>query len=535
MAAGGPDSGDPPSGRPGPGDLGSGGPGAAGVPSGRIGPGAETVIAALSDRFADLVAEMRFLAGPNPPLYPSASAFRFAWDPGQGGETAAASALAQELDLTISAVTDGVTLQVGPGPAGEPGAGSDLASLLATPATMAAREKAEQGCRALARGWHEEAEHLFVAGARLDPTEPGLRFGAGLAAWRQGSVRAADHFALASRYLAATDQPGSAYLAILAAAVQERLGDVALAQQILSGAAARLDGPCPAVMLHLARLEPDRRSWGEAALNVDPMIEADLLALGLQPDRDVGTEHRFRIEWEINQLERAVAEVRRLDGGSGWPDAAPSRSFGRDVDHLLVAQGELALAAKVASCRAALDAAGAILEQRSALRRAREEAWQKEADEARADLRHRTVAPVFAACLMLALAGLMVALGGRLAMRALPGAGTAIAAVVYVALLGFLAAAGWLFATTWWPHRHYRSARRADDVLPQLRFEAAVLREEEFDRRRRIRRAAHDVEARLARITERRAAVVPRPPALLVDSTLTSTSPGAATTAAAPG
>lgn len=514
MAAGGPESGGPASGAPAP---------------GRGGPAAEAVVAALSARFGELVAEMRFLAGPNPPLYPSASAFRYAWDPEHGGEVATVSALAQELDLTITAMTDGATLELGPGPGPDPADTSSLAALLATPATMAAREKAEQGCRALAQGWHEEAEHLFVAGARLDPTDPTLRFGAGLAAWRQGSVRAADHFALASRYLAATDQPGSAYVAILAAGVQERLGDVALAHQLLTEAAARLDGPCPAITLHLARLEPDRRAWGEAALDVDPMLEADLLALGLQPDREVSTEHRFRIEWEINQLERAVAEVRRLDGGSGWPDAGPSRSFGRDVDHLLVAQGELALAAKVASCRAALDAARSILDERSARRQAREAAWQHEADEARADLRHRTVAPVFVACMVLAMGGLVVALGGRLAMRAAPGAGTAIAAVTYLVLLGFLIAAGWLFATTWWPHRRYRAARRADLDLPQLRFEATRLREEEFDLRRRIRRAAHDVESRLARIAERRAAVVPRPPALLGPAAAASTAAAAAT------
>lgn len=480
--------------------------------------GAGTVVAALSARFADLTAELRFLAGPNPPLYPSASAFRFTWDPEHGGQAAAASALAQELDLTIAAMTDGVDLLIVPAPAADPVTGAGLAALLATPATMAAHEKADQGCRALARGWFEEAEQLFVAGARLDPTDPGLRFGAGLAAWRLRSVRAAGHFNLASRYLAATDQPGSAYVAILAAAVQERLGDAAKAHLMLTEAAARLDGPCPAIILHLARLEPDRRSWGESALNVDPMLEADLLALGLQPDREVSTEHRFRIEWEINQLERAIAEVRRLDGGSGWPDAAPSRSFGRDVDHLLVAQGELALAAKVASCRAAVDVARSLLEERAAQRQAREAAWLQEADEARAELRHRTVAPVFVACLVLAVAGLVVALGGRLAMRAVPAADGIIATVAHLALAGLLGGAAWLFVTTWWPHRRHRSARRAGEDLPQLRFEAAALREEEFDLRRRIRRAAHDVESRLARIAERRTAVVPRRPALLVAS-----------------
>jgi len=484
------------------------------------GDGDGTVVSALLARFGDLADEMRFLAGPNPPLYQSASAFRFAWDPEQGGETAAASALAQELDLTIAAMTEGVYLQIAPGPTADPvdsAHPANLADLLATPATMAAHEKAEQGCRALARGWFEEAEQLFVAGARLDPTDPGLRCGAGLAAWRRRSVRAADHFNLASRYLAATDQAGSAYVAILAAAVQERLGDVARAHQLLVEAADRLDRPCPAITLHLARLEPERRSWGEAALDVDPMVEADLLALGLQPDREVSTEHRFRIEWEINQLERAIAEVRRLDRTSGRPDdAAPSRSLGRDVDHLLVAQGEVALAAKVASCQAAVDVARSLLEERSAQRQAREAAWQHEADEARAELRHRTVAPVFAACLVLAVAGLLVALGGRLAMRAVPAADTAIATLAHLVLIGLLAVAAWLFTTTWWPHRRYRSARRACGELPHLRFEAAVLREEEFDLRRRIRRAVHDVDTRLVGIAELRAAVVPRRPALLV-------------------
>ncbi|MEZ5407408.1 MAG: hypothetical protein R2761_05235 [Acidimicrobiales bacterium] len=477
---------------------------------------AGAVVAALAAHFGDLAGELRLLTGPNPPLYPSASAFSFAWEPAHSGETAVASALAQELDLTIGAMTEGVDLQFGPGPVADPAAGATLAELLAAPATMAAHEKAEQGCQALARGWFEEAEQLFVAGARLDPTDPGLRFGAGLAAWRQRSVRAALHFNLASRYLAPTDQAGSAYVAILAAAVQERLGDAAVAHQWLVEAAGRLDHPCPAITLHLARLDPDRRSWGEAALTVDPMVEADLLALGLQPDREVSTEHRFRIEWEINQLERAVAEVRRLDRGAVWPDAAPSRSFGRDVDHLLVAQGEVALAAKVASCRAAVDVARSILEERAAQRRAREAVWQQEADEARFELRHRTVAPVFAACLVLAVAGLVVALGGRLAMRAVPTADSLIAVLAHLVLVGLLAVAGWLFATTWWPHRRYRSARRAGQELPHLRFEAAVLREEEFDLRRRIRRAAHDVETRLARIAERRAAVVPRRPELLM-------------------
>jgi len=480
------------------------------------GPGA--VVAALRTRFDDLTAEMRFLAAPNPPLYPSASAFRFTWDPEHGGDTTAASALAQELDLAIEAMTGSVDLEVVPTPAADAATGAGLAALLGAPATMAAHEKAEQGCRALARGWFEEAEQLFVAGARLDPTDPGLRFGAGLAAWRQRSVRAADHFNLASRYLAATDQAGSAYVAILAAAVRERLGDAAEAHRMLTEAAARLDGPCPAITLHLARLEPDRRSWGEAALSVDPMLEADLLALGLQPDREVSTEHRFRIEWEINQLERAIAEVRRLDGGPGWPDEGPSRSFGSDVDHLLVIQGELALAAKVASCRTAVEAARSLLDERAAERRAREAAWQQEADGARAELRHATVAPVVAACLVLAVAGLVVALGGRLAMRAVPAADVAISAMAHLALIGLLAGAAWLFATTWWPHRRYRAARQARQGLPQLRFEAALLREEEFALRRRIRRAAHDVESRLARIAERRTAVVPRRPALLVAS-----------------
>ena len=173
---------------------------------------------ALSARHRAIADELRAIAEWPVPPYGSTSGFRFAYDRSASRDLADTSAVAQQLDVATRAImeqplalasTIGSTTEPEPAPADpdaffpfeDPVDDRHLGltsvrtteALLTVPSSVAAREKADQACRALNRGWHAEAEELFREAAELVPTEPFVWFGAGLAAGELDPARAADH------------------------------------------------------------------------------------------------------------------------------------------------------------------------------------------------------------------------------------------------------------------------------------------------------------------------------------------------------
>lgn len=452
---------------------------------------------AILARYHDIVDDLTTLglAGA-PSLAATSSAFGFVLDPGEGRDCADTSAVAQHLDVLVRAVAE-IPLASGRQPGDETDPDRRSARLVV------------QGCRALANGWYQEAEKLFLAAADASPTDALTWFGAGLAASNRNRSQAAEHFSRAARYLLVGDQPGAVYVSIMAAGLHERSGDRRQARQVLSDTLSQLDVACPALSLHLARLGPDRRSRLEEALAVDPMLEADLVALGLEVGPDAVAVRRARTVAEIGQVEVAIAELRRVDGGPSRPDPPRDDPAGGSAGRLPLVAAEMALAAKAANCRAALAAAATVVAEREQLRRRREAAWSRQVEVAGSDLVHRTTVPVFCGCAALAVALVIVALSGHLLVRAWPGGRLVVAGVLWLVVAALLVGTGWLVVTAWWPRRRYQRARLAKTALPQLRVEVSQRRDEEFEARRRYNRARHDAERKLARLAEGRKALRP--------------------------
>ena len=461
--------------------------------------------------------------------YDSTSAFRFAYDPDAPRHLADASAVAQEIGVLARAMVeeplplgsqldtddddgDGDRSKGGADSAAPSGAVVTAESLLIVPSRVAAREKADQACRALENGWHAEAERLFVAGTDLAPTEPFLWFGAGLAASSIDAARAAEHLYQASRYLLPVDQSGAAYTSILAAALLERQGEVTAARRFLQRHVAELDTVCPAISLHLARLGADRRRHLADALGADPMLNADIAALGMDAD-DVIRDRRQRTVQEISQLDLSIGELRRVVGDLDRTVEAAADDDLAEIRSLPLARTEVALWRKIALCESQLSEARGFLQSRIAARQVKEAQVAEAFRMSRTDLQHHTTVPFFFSALMVAFAMVAVFVVGTLARSVVsPVASTAIAGLIWVFELALLAWVVRLFLKAWWPYRSYVRARQAKIDLPTLEAEAARLRDVESEVRRRNERASEDAELRIRRIVERRRFLIPRRP-----------------------
>ncbi len=478
---------------------------------------------AISEAHRTTVDRLAVLTNEVQPCYRSSSGFRFTYDRSVRRHVADSSALAQQLGLLTAAMAEPqFLLRSGPEPGtAQPGAvdrgdgvgrGIATETRLTVPATVAAREKAQQACRALGQGWCTEAEELFLAGTELTPTDPFVWFGAGLAASKLGHPRAGDHIARAARYLLADDRAGAAYAFILAAGLHEQAGNRPQARSVLRDGLAQLNKACPAISLHLARLGPDRSSRLQEVLDVDPMMEADILAIGLYPGPDLIAERYGRIEADIGRVEDSIAALRGVDGGPSWTDPPRPVEAPAKPSRLPLCEHEIALATRLRDCEAEIVTARRVVEERVVARRSREQTWSANAELARSDLVNRITIPVFAKCAALAVALLLVAGVARPARAALPGAGIVVDSAIWLLVLGLVYAAGRLAVTTWWPRRAYQAAREAKLTMPQLRFEAAQLREQEFHARRRFNQASQDAELKIQEIRNRRDFLAPRRP-----------------------
>ncbi|MFV0526694.1 MAG: hypothetical protein ACK5RL_19595 [Acidimicrobiales bacterium] len=287
---------------------------------------------AIRRRFGPVIDQLGEVLGDGGLPTASSSAFRFVVDDRARRDQADVSAVAASIGVVMRAVTDQpVDEALLPVVVGDATGGF--------PAATAARELAVRAGQALRRGWDREATRLYVEAAERLHTDPILWFGAGLAASHREPATAVDYFLDASRFLEPDDPGAAAYAAILAAVVAEDSGDVRRARRLLRERSAALPRPCPALTLHLARLGPPRLPELGAALFADPMVEADLAALGLDRDGTVGDQRRRRTEREIGQLNQAIEELYRLAGtgdadgpvGPGPADGGTARP-GRTVD-----------------------------------------------------------------------------------------------------------------------------------------------------------------------------------------------------------
>ena len=505
---------------------------------------------ALGSRRRTIVEELRLLADRPRPPYATTSAFRFAYDSSAPRHLADSSAVAQELGVLIRAVSEQPL--VVPPTIGSKGQnytatgddqGNQLTALnltatadeatagsvaevgavalrtgarrtemfLGVPAGVAAREKADQACHALDHRWFIEAEDLFLNATTLLPTEPFLWFGAGLAASHGDLGRAAGYLEKSARYLLPVDPGGATYVALFAAALREQGDDMRGARRVLQQHLEAMNGLCPSLSLHLARLGPDRHRCIAEALIVDPMLEADVLALGFSLG-DAIKQRRQRTERELSLLDFSIAELRRVDGGPSWPDDTESEDpFGDRLD-LSLTRLEVSLWRKIGTCQSAIGIAERAVQDRERARRVKEDEVATTARKAEADLVHLTAVPFFMSAVAIAVAIVASFVVGRYMGGRYPAIAVPISVVSWLFQLVLVGLAIYQFVEAWWPHRSYQRARQAKIMLPRLEWEAAQLRQSEFDVRRRFNRASQDAELRIRRVVDRRNFLIPDRP-----------------------
>ncbi|MDH3680585.1 MAG: hypothetical protein OEV40_11610 [Acidimicrobiia bacterium] len=396
-------------------------------------------------------------------------------------------------------------------------------ALLSVPATVAARERAELGCRALAKSWYREAEKFFLAGVELTPTDPFVWFGAGLAASGLDATRAAQHLVQSSRYLTIDDPAAAAYVAILSAALLESAGDGPGARQVLRSRLDELNVVCPAISLHLARLGADRSYRLAEAISSDPMLDADLLALGLEASGDVIKQRRQRTEQELGQVDYSIAELRQINSqragadpdGDGAANGAPSNGGAGSTERLSLARIEVQLWRRIRACETEIDIARRVVEQRERVRREKEAELAQKVAIAEEDLVSGTTIPYFGLSLLIAVGIVVSYVVGRTFAATYPVLAIPIAVLTWLVVLGLVTWAVMGFVQAWWPHRRFAAARSVKRMLPTLEWEASKLREEEFMIRRRFRAASQAAELRISRIVDRRSVLVPRRPVFL--------------------
>lgn len=514
---------------------------------------------ALSLHFREIVDDLVQVVDGAQPMYATSSGFRYSFDPSASRDVADTSAAAKQVGVQLRSVAEqpfdpppgsapgtvqrrppteaerpadmgtsssdpwpsaSVAASISaatrsPSPAQDPPpAGPGTQTLLTVPATVAGRERAGQGCEALANGWYVEAEQLFLDGAEYTPIDPFVWFGAGLAAAEVDPGRAGDHLVLAGRYLLADDPAGAAYAFVLAAGLKETAGDARAARQLLQAGQLDLPIACPSISLHLARLGPERNGRIGEALAVDPMLEVDVAALGFDVEGELVKQRLERTERELSLLDFSIAELRRVDGGSSWPDNS-ALVEASDDQALSLIQIEIALWRKVEDCQQEIEIAQRLVAEKGDLRRDREADLARMIEIAEADLVNRTTVPFFVVSMIAAASVVLTFVAGRSLATSIPSLRLLF---VLAAWLVQIVLVGWAvrrFYTAFWPHRRFRRARQAKIFLPQLEWEVSQLRETEFEYHRRFVRASQDAELKIRRIIDRREFLIPKRPTFL--------------------
>ena len=529
---------------------------------------------ALSGRHRAIVDDLRLVVDWPTVPYPTSSGFRFVFDPSVTRDVIDMSAVAQDLGVLVRVtgeqplvvpplieiseldqveVDDGVgSGEDGPledsveswppraslsglGAAGQPGAADQAPAvlrdeevvaraLLNVPAGVAAREKARLACRAFQNEWFVEAEDLFLSGTSLTPTDSFLWFGAGLAASRIDAARAAEHLEKASRYLLPVDPAGSTYVAILAAAYWEAIDDLRSARALLRRQASDLSTPCPSLSLHLARLGPDRQSQVAEALAVDPLVEADLVALRFECAEALDERGR-RTKEELSRLEFSISELGKVDGAPPRPDQGSATDETPEGDVLPLTSLEAQLWRKVKTCEAEIDKARDVVQERERTRRAKEDEVARLVELAKTDLSHHTAVPFFIIAIAIAVAIVAAFIVGRLLASQIPALSVLTMIVTWMVEIALVVLAARKFFQAWWPCRSYGRARHAKTALPKLEWEAAQLRQSEFEMNRRFNRASQDAELRIRRVIDRRRFLIPSRPEFEPESASALTTP----------
>lgn len=508
-----------------------------------------------------LVDELRRMAGGLRPPYESSSAFSFAFDATSGRDAADMSAAAFRITAGLTSAFEqplftpdgpepGPVQPTSPTPAGpaeqsaeteeppvtaerpaetttQPASGENGAppteepalpsteALLSQPTAVTSRELAERATRALEKGWYRDAERLFIAATEANQTDPYSWYGAGLAAKDRNERQAAAYFMRAARYLQEDDPAGSAYAALVATELLESTGRVETAQKVLRTYADQQDGPCPAVSLHLARLERDRAAeLLEKAITADPMMEADVIAVDPNAGQNAIRARREATEREMKRLEDAILGLRRVGGIPPNPLAAPDR-VAEPSDRLSLAWAEINLWQRIEQCEADIDDARRRFEDRQYRREEAEDIEAKQARIAAGDLLSTATLPFFVFSLAIAAAVLATYGVGRWVAAASPRFAAPISLGMWFVILCLLVLGCYTFAGVWQPAREIALARTAKAELPVHEFLVAQRRYDEIEVRRSYRNASQQAELVIQRTIGRRTAIVPRRPQFL--------------------
>lgn len=511
------------------------------LPAGRIPVGAaETTLAA---KHRPVVDELRRMAGGIRPPYPSSSGFAFAFDEASTRDAADVSAVADRAGAGLDGVLDqpfdtptgpepgpvqpveiGVELEVeeiGGVEDGELDAEGiaeveetelpSTAALLSEPAGSAGRELAERACRALKKEWYREAERLFIEATKAAQTDPFPWFGAGLAARTRNKEQAAGYLLRAARLLGEEDPSGSAYAAIMAAELLESDGDAPRALRALDEFANQMAGRCPAISLHLARLEADSVERVRETIDADPMMEADVAALGIDLGHAAVLTRHASTKGEIERLGQAVMQLREVGGIPPNPVESPDR-IDEPREGLPLAWIEMGLWQRVELCHLEIDEARERLEEREVARQDAEVEVAKAMEIARHDLLPRSTIPVFVLTMMVAIAAYLTYRIGRQLVADLPVLAIPISLLMWFVIVFLATVAVYWFVITLRPFRNYRAARAAKRILPKLRFLVAERRQDEILVAQTYDRASQHAEQVIDDTLGRRYVIVPRRP-----------------------
>ncbi len=435
--------------------------------------------------------------------------------PSEAVAASVAVATAAPATTTASAGTAATVPEVAPQTAADALLPS-IEALLSVPTSVAARERAEQACRAMAKGWYQEAERLFLDGAEVNPIDPFSWFGAGLSASHLDINRAATHLEKASRYLMTDDPAGAAYATIVAAALFELDHRQASAERLLEQRLRELDRSCPAISLHLGRLGGARRARLSEAISVDPMLQVDVNALDLCPTGSLVADRRRRTKSEIDRVNDLVKALRHdpsqeaenSDAGS-QPDALS------EDEHLSLVEAEVELWRQIDKCEEQVDKALQTMKDKERRRREMEDQLEKVAEEADDDLDPQATSQFFAVSVLIALAIIFVFIIGNSLARSYPLFGGVFGVLTWLGVAGLLALEIRAFVLAWWPSRLYPTARIAKGELPHLDAELSENRSAEFRFRRHYFDESEKAEQVIDEILGTRDGLVPRRPVFL--------------------
>ncbi|MGI9613498.1 MAG: tetratricopeptide repeat protein [Acidimicrobiales bacterium] len=386
-----------------------------------------------------------------------------------------------------------------------------IEKLLAQPAGVSSRELAERASQALKKQWYRDAERLFVAATKANPTDPFAWFGAGLAAKDRSPRQAAAYLMRAAKYLQPDDPGGSAYAAIMASELLVSANQSDTARRVLGSFADGLPDKCPAILLHLARLEPDSAARVRDAINSDPMMEADVLALGIDFGHVAIDDRRQVTRSEMERIGQSILDLRRVGGIPPDPLSTPDRLPTTD-DRLPLAWAEMNLWRRIELCDREMDDARRRLESRSVAREEAEDIESKKASVAAGDLQSSATLPFFLFSMATVAAVLITYALGRWLSAGSPRFAAPISLTMWFVILCLLVLAFSVASAVWRPFREIALARDAKAELPIHEYLVAQRRFDEINVRRSYRQASQRAELVLQRTVGRRSVIVPRRP-----------------------